>query len=247
MKTSISDYDDYKNFCQQAATDDETFRRFRQSSVYTAILEHVSVDIGKSYIDWIKAASNFTTERLELSKRNDLVGFPSLVDYDEEFSQICPSTMRYLKVALELEQLFGSLDGLKIIEIGGGYGGQCKLINEIWKPLSYKLVDLQEPLNLSKRYIGENDTVVYSVIDELEVDQYDLVISNYAFSECSSNIQQTYIDKILKNSKNGYITYNNICHYYDVDCLSRVEFKQQISCHEMNEVPVTGDNIILYW
>jgi hypothetical protein len=39
--------------------------------------------------------------------------------------------------------------------------------------------------------------------------EYDLVISNYAFSELPSNLQMKYIEKILLNSKRGYLTMNS--------------------------------------
>jgi hypothetical protein len=39
--------------------------------------------------------------------------------------------------------------------------------------------------------------------------QYDLVISNYAFSELPLQLQEKYIFKILKNSQRGYLTMNS--------------------------------------
>ena len=47
-------------------------------------------------------------------------------------------------------------------------------------------------------------------MNELEVKQYDLVISNYAFTELTREIQDVYLKKIILNSKKGYITYNDI-------------------------------------
>ena len=46
-------------------------------------------------------------------------------------------------------------------------------------------------------------------LGELENVEIDLVISNYAFSECNYETQDIYIDKILSKSKRGYITHNN--------------------------------------
>jgi hypothetical protein len=36
----------------------------------------------------------------------------------------------------------------------------------------------------------------------------DLIISNFAFAECDRIIQQTYIDKVLRQAKRGFIIYN---------------------------------------
>ena len=47
-------------------------------------------------------------------------------------------------------------------------------------------------------------------MNELEIQNYDLLISNYAFSELPRSIQDVYLKKIILNSKRGYITYNEI-------------------------------------
>jgi len=247
MKTSISDYDEYKNFCQLAASDDLVFSTFRQHAPYTAILEHVSYELGQRYADWIGSAANFTEKRLETAKLNDVHGGATIVKYNSTFNDICPSTLRYLKVALELEQLFGSLDNFKIVEIGVGYGGQCNLISNLWNINSYTLIDLQEPLNLSKKFLENDEKKYWATLDTLNITDYDLVISNYAFSECSRNIQLSYVDVVLNRSRHGYITYNNISHLFNVDSLSREEFKNVITCTEIPEIPVSGDNSIFYW
>jgi hypothetical protein len=38
---------------------------------------------------------------------------------------------------------------------------------------------------------------------------YDLVISNYAFSELPKEVQMAYVNKILRTSKRGYLTMNS--------------------------------------
>ena len=47
-------------------------------------------------------------------------------------------------------------------------------------------------------------------MNELEKKNYDLVISNYAFTELPRTVQDVYLNKIILNSKRGYITYNEI-------------------------------------
>lgn len=248
MKTSISDYSEYRNFCKEAAIRDEVYASFRTVPVYTTILEHVSHELGERYCQWIENAWNFTPERLDLARKNDTEGSAMIVDYHAPFTQVCPSTMRYLKVALELEQLFGSLQGKNVIEIGVGYGGQCKLIKSLWDVQSYTLVDLPEPLELSKRYLHDVDNCHFKTLEELSDDKtYDVVISNYAFSECERSIQEQYLNKVLFKSHMGYVTYNNICHLFNVESLSREEFCKMIPCDVLGETPQSGDNLIFYW
>ena len=62
---------------------------------------------------------------------------------------VSPTTLRYLKVANDLETLFSSLDGLRICEIGVGYGGQCRVLDAMFAVKSYTLVDLRPVLELA--------------------------------------------------------------------------------------------------
>lgn len=50
----------------------------------------------------------------------------------------------------------------------------------------------------------------FQTLENLAQNDYDLLISNYAFSELSRDIQNLYLDKIINHSKHGYITYNDI-------------------------------------
>ena len=53
--------------------------------------------------------------------------------------------------------------------------------------------------------------------------KYDLLISNYAFSELSRPIQQIYIDKILRKSKRGFMLVNNMTDQFAIDQFSYAE------------------------
>jgi putative sugar O-methyltransferase len=249
MKTSISDYKEYKDVCSSSANNDELFANFRRHPHYIPILEHTSYDLGKGYIEWL-LKKDFNLSQIEKIKLNDLQGGAILEQYGEPFGLICPSTLRYTKVMHELELMFESLDGKNIIEIGVGYGGQCKVINDIFKPASYTLVDLPEALALSKRYLRDSNftNINYLTQDQLPTDkEYDLVISNYAFSECERLIQMGYVNDVLKKSESGYITFNTISHLFNIDSLSKEEFKTLMNCSEKGEEPASGANCIFYW
>lgn len=248
-KTSISDYDDYKKVCLEASLNDDVFNDFKNNNNYTAILEHTSYELGSSYINYINN-TKFDFTKLDLIKKNDLLGGTRKRSYKSPYGLISPSTLRYTKVLAELEEMFGYLDNKHIVEIGGGYGGQCLLINEYFKPASYTLVDLPESLALSKKYLSHfnYENVFYCTQEELTSDKkYDLLISNYAFSECERSVQEDYIEKLFNNSLNGYITFNNICSIFNIDSLSRQEFVKSFPCLEKPEVPLSGDNNIYYW
>lgn len=141
-------------------------------------------------------------------------GNSPLADFGE-IGKITPSTLRYVKVLRDLILHFGDLNGLKVCEIGVGYGGQARLIfAKFPKLLSYTFVDLSSVLALTQKYLSHFNEISIALdfvnLNKLQTKEYDLVISNYAFSELSREIQDLYIEKIIKHSKHGYITYNDI-------------------------------------
>lgn len=248
MRKSVSDFDSYRNFCKLAASDENVFSTFKRSSIYTEILEHCSYEQGKAYLDWSLNNKNFNLDKLQIAKNNDKLGNATLGSYEYPIGSISPNSLRYLKVLLELESLFGNLSDKNIIEIGVGYGGQCKLITEAFQIKNYYLVDLEEPLALAKKYLN-NESFHYLTMENLpENNTYDLVISNYAFSECNKDVQSNYIKNIIKNSKHGYITFNNISHFFNVDSYSKEELLTFFNFTEIIEYPLTSkDNTIFIW
>ena len=141
--------------------------------------------------------------------KNDLFGNPVLMNYELPDGQLLttsPTTIRYVKVLSDLMMLFGDLDGLNIVEIGAGYGGLASIIGQQFSFNHYYDVG-----NLAKKYTSELGINNFTSLTPAKLDRLkdiDLVISNYAFSECNLETRREYIDKILSNAKMGYITHN---------------------------------------
>lgn len=251
MRTSITDgIQGYKNVCLNASKDDEIFNSFKQDGTYREVLEHTSVEYGQEYINFI-LTTKLNLNKIDKFKENDEQGSATIVDYSEPFGKISPSTLRYVKVLSEIEKIFGSLDNKKIIEIGVGYGGQSKIIMDYFNVKEYAFVDILEPLELTKRYLKKynyKNTKFYTA-DELPDEEYDIVISNYAFSECNRDVQKFYIDKILNKSKCGYITSNYTGHFFNVPMMTKEEIKDSVEgSYIIDEIPLTApNNYILLW
>jgi putative sugar O-methyltransferase len=210
LKTSLTDNEEYPNFCLNAANDLLVFSNFRQNKIYQKVLEHVDVKTGGLYLEEIIRTMPDLINEIEKIKMNDAYGNPIIYDY-KTIGKICPSTLRYAKVLADLFNNFNSLDGLKIVEIGVGYGGQCRIINAIAKPAEYTLVDIRPALLLAQTYLDGyvlSSVMKYKTMNELNKETYDLIISNYAFTELKRDIQDVYLEKIILNTKHGYITYN---------------------------------------
>jgi len=212
--------DTYIAGCLAAANYDNVFKNFKEQTAYGYILEHVPADLGAKYLDNVQ---NHNLDLLKGIKKfyiNDKLGSPSIQKYrlDEfkgEIITISPTTARYIKVLSDLKSLYGSLDDMNIVEIGAGYGGMPLVMSKEFKFKNYYDVDLHGPAELAKKYcVDKHEMDNFHVltpdqIDELKDVEIDLVISNYAFSECNYEAQDIYIDKILSKAKRGYITHNN--------------------------------------
>jgi hypothetical protein len=209
IKQSLSDNGQYVEFCHLASWNTEAFDTFRSNPIYNVILEHVSYEQGLEYLKKIP-----TKERFEEFKKNDLYGGARRCHYIE-VGDISPTTLRYIKVLYDINKLFGNLAKKKIYEIGVGYGGQCRLLCSYFKNIDeYVLLDLPPVLDLAKRYLNFypiSTQLKFRTLNECSCDEsVDLVISNYAFTEISRDLQEVYMKKIIKKSKCGYITYNEI-------------------------------------
>ena len=197
----------YLDVCQYAANSDEFFKRFKSHPAYTHVLEHVSFEEGKQYL---KEIDIDYIDKLQEIKQNDAIGKPQTYDYPS-IGNISPTTIRYVKNTSDIINKFGnSFDS--IVEIGGGYGGLCKVLSSFIKFEQYLLLDLEECNLLSRKYLSHFDLPTLSYrseeIDEID-ENFDLLISNYAFSECHKEVQQDYIERFIKKSNNFYIMHNN--------------------------------------
>lgn len=217
MTTSISDNMYYTTICKLASEDENCFNTFKLNPSYTAILEHTTYEQGKEYLNEIKKyiKDNSTLSALiNQSQINDIFGGAQTVEYiiDDQSIMISPSTLRYLSVAVDMIKKFGSFSNKSVCEIGGGYGGQCTVMNAISGFATWHIVDLPEANLLQQKYLSTNNIKnvnVYnlSTIDKL-FEKYDVVISNYAFSECKKQIQDIYMQKIISKATNGYMLMN---------------------------------------
>lgn len=253
-KTSILDEETYRFVCAQAAQDPSAFACFRAHPVYQYGLEHVTYDQGLECLRIAKRQSPHFFNALDRFKTSDLLGSPVCYDY-EDVGNMAPTTIRYIKIASDLQTLFGSLEGLSIVEIGGGYGGQCKILADLYNFKSYTIVDLPEPLALTEKFLSQNKVKNVTLVspDEYIPDQqYDLIISNYAFSECSSAVQQKYIDEILAHAKAGYLTCNvlpqqSIKIPYQHELLQMLK-QANITYFLLPEEPLTNwNNYVVVW
>lgn len=259
--TSLSDAEPYREVCRRAAIDDHAFRTFRHNQHYRRILEHVTYEQGKLYIEEIK---RLEPELLDPKWRwLESVGTPLLYNYPE-IGTISPTTLRYLKVAAELRQMFGSLDNQHVVEVGGGYGGQARILKMLHPSLKYSIIDLEDVLPLIKRFlgvfridaeigkVGRADTAVELLASEgpewataFRIDG-DLFLSNYAVTECVPELHRRYLKSVASFMPCGYITGNA----QEAATFSILEesFDSDDVLRRLDETPqLVADNFVCVW
>lgn len=246
----LSAIDSFGKVCGEIVGNNEIFKNFKSNPVYMGALEHVSCKQGKGYIDEINNILPSIFQTLDKFITNDKIGNPNTCYYEELKMNISPTTLRYIKVLCDLINHFGSLDNMDIVEIGCGYGGQCKIINDVFKFRSYTLIDLPEVLRLSNKYLKMFDINV--ILRDVKYDfniPYDLCISNYAFTELDRETQVFYADKIIRNSTKGYFTCNFMGDRESEGAMTPEEIYKLKPNHKiLPEKPLTGvSNLIYIW
>jgi putative sugar O-methyltransferase len=249
--SSISDTDPYRTICRQAAGDPAVFRTFKRDPRYQLVLEHVTPPQGASYLMGLLERAPEFAAHFDRFRRNDSLGSPLTHDYGPGIGVFSPTTCRYMKVLSDLLLMFGDLSGMNIVEVGGGYGGQCFAIHALCRPASYTILDLAEAGQLQRVYLDQLGVGNVTFRSMQEVQQLaqpldcDLFISNYALTECARPITDVYLDKVVRGAHRGYVTGNRI----GVACYSQTELMGLIpQCLAIEEVPKTAiDNYLLVW
>ena len=232
MKTSSSDNKTYPEFCELASKNDEVFQNFRSNEIYKSVVETVLKEDGINYFQIACSRAPVVKRNVKYFLNSDKVGNPNLIGVKTGMLsrkyKISPTTARYIKNLSDLIFLFGNLSGLKIVEIGGGYGGLCKIIGDIFDFDSYTLFDLPQCLELSKKFLDLHELKNINYLTEQSlssIGNFDLVISNYAFSELNGKLQQSYFNNILSIAPLGYLTCNFKTHTWEDSQMDETHFE----------------------
>ncbi len=190
----------------------QNFDNFKQDASYQMVLEHVSEQEGEDYLKIVSARDDGLLEKaLSTVLQSDAIGNPTKYRYEGYDIPLSPTTIRYLKVASDLKALFGENLG-NVVEIGCGYGGQAYVNDQLLEVELATLFDLPVVNKLIERYLDAlllDGAYKTQVINQAQPKDFDLVISNYAFSELPAILQDAYIKKILSRSARGYLTMNS--------------------------------------
>lgn len=252
--SSLSETSNYQMFCEASCTQPHRWKSFRQDPMFHLFYDFYSYEEGKDSIQQLQnRIPGFETLKTAFEE-NDRLGNPDLFSY-EPIGTFSASTLCYMHIFADLQKRFGSLDDLRIVEIGGGYGGLCKILstNHHWK--EYTIVDLPHSLGLSRRYLQELQvpSVSFHPIDALSDIPCDLVISHLEYSQMDQKLQKEILFNLFKKAPRGYLLCKPFPKHFRVDAFSSEELKQQfqlagIICDEWTFVQGSEQGeYLIYW
>lgn len=208
--SSVSGDRPWIDFCAAFANGSIGSQNFRRHRAVRDIVETACPTEARHYVKLIHMlGGEFLADRqvLDIDGWGDPIRCPRLVlGASRSFS---PTTLRYLATALWLRQMGKLNQGDKIVEIGVGFGG-LPAMNMIVSGSPTVLVDLPEVEAAASRMLAE--TGLYPNAETSSntsgVGAVPLVISNYAFTELSSALQDQLLEKYLRHAQHGLIVSN---------------------------------------
>lgn len=224
-------YTTFLQVCQESLTDDQVFNNFKQNIAYTYMLEqhwetteHIGSHIIHSLIKNFKPV--LKTLPWDKYRENDSLGNPRIHNYTQlaEFVDNCyftHTTLRYVLYSLYIWRMLKDKElneNFSVIEIGGGYGGQCKILFDTFSKLfpnlniHYTLLDLKPVSEMQRKYLGKlglKNVEFYTESNYPKNKKYDLCISEYCIGEIGLEYQFEYIENIVFKSRNIFFLWNH--------------------------------------
>ena len=243
----------YRETALRASCDAYIFQNFRSIPEYRTALE---LSEGEAFAAYIASSSRRLRSRLGDFRKLDTIGNPPLREYPAGIGSFSGTTLRYIVLADQVRKMFSLPKKAVIGEIGAGFGGQCYILSILCPFSQYYIYDLPEVEALIGRVadtLNMKGVLCLSSGSVLPVDKFDLLISNYAFSECDRATQLSYFDRVVKKADRGFMIYNQISKDFNVDSLSPDEFVQLLEASGKDPkilkepISTAPKNLLIVW
>lgn len=234
MDTDGTLYMKYNDLTLSLTPSSEILNNIKKNPVFTHMLEHVTSVQGQEYL--VHIWNKFHTPDIDVNeycKRNDTIGNPEKFSYGPLLT-CSPSSLRYIFHAQMIlkHAIACGMKSISIVEVGCGYGGLLLAIDSFAKKIGveiteYSLIDIPGPLNLQKIYLSKHTVgFPYSFHNASDfgkdIQKGKFLISNYCFSEISTENQKGYVEHLFPKCEHGFIAWNAI-DLYDFGKVCRVE------------------------
>lgn len=215
---------------------------FKRDRNYRSMVTNVTKSVGDRYLNEILSRfyELFTQNKgfiIDICNKNDTIGNP-IKEHFDNFTTCEPTNLRYiLHSFLILDYMKkNNMNHMDIIEIGCGYGGLCYFLNKVSALFdihikSYTGFDLLLASKLQEKYLDYLDIKnvnSYQLNDFNNLNKNSFLISNYAFSEISTDIQKEYINKVINPYiKNGFVLWNHMPIYQFISKKLNIEIAKR--------------------
>lgn len=205
--TCTDNTENYLSACAKAAEGGSEFSKFRANPYIGAVVETRPAEWAESFLSAAEKSGVSIGDAIVAAGRNDSIGSPTVGQWRNVL--IAGTTAAYICEYAQLMKLFGSLNGLRICEVGVGYAGLCSIIMQMQRPKQYNIYDMPEVLSLAQKYLTVlgHDMNRIPFHDRADSEHYDLFISSCAYSELNNQGQQDYAD-LIRNAERGFITWS---------------------------------------
>ena len=194
----------YRAECAAAAADPDLFARFRRGKFMGGVVENKPQDWPALMLETVRAAAPEILDHWEDIRRLDAIGDPPRPPLPDGRPGLSGSMAGYLMQAAMLRYWFGLLDGLRIVELGGGYGGLAALVSLLWRPASYTIFDLPEACDLQDRYLHAAGVPgAFLLKSRLQSHPSDLFISSCGLCEMGPGLVEAVGRRLIASSARG--------------------------------------------
>lgn len=256
---SISGTMDWPRACAALASGTWTSKNFRRIDAVRQVVETLGPVDGRHFGRWIRdnAPGHFTDKRVAaIDSWGDPIRWPAAcLGTPRAFS---PTTLRYLAHALWLKKEGFVKEGGTVCEIGVGFGGLAAM-NAIVSNATTIMIDLPPVAEAAMLQMKELGLGNFASIDQSKAKSGDVCfISNYAFTELSREMQDTYANQFIRHADRGVILSNAAVfagHMQSRDNNQIIELLAQHGAHANSEsessILCTSDrhhgNVIVGW
>jgi hypothetical protein len=206
---SVSGTMGWPRACKALASGAWTSKNFRRNHAVRQVVETLGPVDGKYFGKWIRdnAPGYLTDQRvIAIDAWGDPIRWPGiLLGTPQAFS---PTTLRYLAHALWLKKEGFVKEGGTVVEIGVGFGGLAAM-NALVSNAKTLMVDLEPVAKAAMRQMHDLGFSHHAEIHDGNIHDIDFcVISNYAFTELSREMQDAYVDNFIHHADRGAILSN---------------------------------------
>lgn len=218
-ETVTANIPSWSSDCQRAAYDTGFFQVFRRSKTFLHVVEGTPYVGGLWNLRRLSKDNNFL-KAAALISGSDHFGSPLNAipwnSQDGSVHYLTPTTLRYANNACNAIKFFGKqIFNIEVYEIGGGYGGECKVFKDVSMSCAntdvrWNIYDLPSSTALITKWLANfGYTATFLDVDrDTEISPNSLVLSCGALSEMRGELLKAYVDKIVLNARYGYFITN---------------------------------------